>query len=166
MRTTLYSRDSNSLTRLCKEIYKNPGMALFCAFFSSPRYFTETLVVSDMKCLPAQTGFTVGVDATNFPEGESSFDFLFWGMSDSSITIPSCNGWYWNVLPAIMVGITLRFASFGIINSFSLQQQAKKSFWFQMRYQGSRELYMRVAIYCTCLLALFIATCVLVLRQA
>ena len=118
-----------------------------------------------MKCLPAQTGFTVGEDATNFPDGKSSFDSLSWAMNDSSVTDLSCNGWYWNALPAIFVGITLRFVSFGIINSFDQEQQAKKSFWFKMRHQGSRELYRSVIIYCTCLLILFVITCVLVLRQ-
>lgn len=141
-------------------------MGLFCAFFSSPRFFTETIIVSDMKCLPAQTGFTVAVDAINFPKEKSSFHVFSWGMNDSSVTDPSCSGWYWNVLPAVMVGITLRFAAFGVINSFNLEQQSKKSFWFRMRHQRTPELNRSVAIYCTCLLVLFIITAVLVLRKA
>ena len=161
----IHGASASPLFQHFPEMYKNPAMNLFCSFFSSPRFFTETLSVSDAKCLPSQSGFTVSTnpDSVNFPEGKSSFDMLFWGQNDLHITDAGCNGWYWNVWPALFVGLTLRYLSFGIINSFNLEMHAKKSFWFQLRHQGSSRLYLSVGIFCAVFVVMFTISAVLVL---
>jgi hypothetical protein len=138
---------------------------LFAAFFSPPRFFTEIIAVSDLKCLPPQSGFTQTNDATNFPEDQASFSFLSLGQNDSEVTDLSWNGWYWGVLPGFMVGLTVRFVAFGAINSLNRSKMAKKSFIFQLRNKGSLQLYSTVAAFFICLGGLIGVTSWLILRE-
>lgn len=138
---------------------------MFAAFFSPPRFFTEIIAVSDLKCLPPQSGFTQTDGAINFPEDQDSFSFLSLGQNDSNVTDISCGGWYWGVLPGFMVGLTVRFAAFGAINSSNRSKMAKKSFLFQLRNKGSLQLYLTVAAFFICLAGLIGATCWLILRE-
>jgi hypothetical protein len=123
------------------------------------------LAVSDLKCLPPQTGFTIGSNATSFPDDKSSFAFLSLGIHDSSVIDSDSNGWYWNVLPAFMIGLTVRFAGFGVINAFNRAEQAKKSFWFELRYKGSLMLYGSVVVFFLCLAGLCGVCTWLIFRQ-
>jgi Fe2+ transport system protein B len=45
----------------------------------------------------------------------------------------SCVGWYWSVLPAILIGITVRYMAIGSMHAFYRGQQTKKSLWFVIR---------------------------------
>jgi hypothetical protein len=123
------------------------------------------LAVSDLRCLPPQTGFTIAPTATEFPDDKSSFAFLSLGIHDSSVTDRDWHGWYWNVLPVFMIGLTVRFAGFGVINAFNRAEQAKKSIWFQLRYKGSFTLYGSVLLFLLCFVGLFGLCCWLILRQ-
>jgi ABC-type multidrug transport system ATPase subunit len=149
------------------EIYKegNAAIALVSAFFSPTRFFKETLIVSDQKCLPPQTGFTQAEDTYNFPQHLDSFSLIQMGQLDSSVNTPSCSGWYWGILPAVLVGFTVRFAALGCVNCLNRSQQAKKSFWFQLRHQGSVRLYASTALFCICLVVLVVLTSWTVLRS-
>lgn len=149
------------------DMYADDGVpkALFGAFFSPPRFFSEAIVVSEMKCLPPQTGFTQTDEATNFPVGEDSFSFLSIGQLDSNVTDFSCSGWYWGILPAFMVGLTIRFAAFGAINSLNRSKMAKKSFLFELRNKGTPRLYLAVLAYGLCLGGLIGVSCWLILRE-
>lgn len=146
-----------------EDIYESQAVALFSAFFSPPRFFTETLAVSDLKCLPSQTGFSVDADATSFPADKNSFYFVSLGQDDPYVTDQSWDGWYWNALPAFMVGLTVRFAAFGAINALNQSEQAKKPFMYRLIHKGSPGLYVKVVLFWLCLVGLIGVTCWLVL---
>mmetsp|Transcript_20466 Transcript_20466/g.33924 ORF Transcript_20466/g.33924 Transcript_20466/m.33924 type:complete len:1212 (+) Transcript_20466:224-3859(+) len=150
-----------------KDMYADDGTAkaLFAAFFSPPRFFTETIAVSDLKCLPPQTGFTQTDEAYNFPDGKDSFAWVSLGQNDSNVTDLSSNGWYWGILPGFLVGLTIRVVAFGAINSLNRAQMAKKSFLFQLRNKGSFSLYLSVAAFWLCLGGLIGVTCWMILRE-
>jgi hypothetical protein len=130
------------------DIYSGRAIALLSAFFAPPRFFTETLTVSDQKCLPSQTGFTIDKEnATDYESINDSFNQTQLGQLDPNLTNHSCGGWYWGVLPAVLVGVTIRFVAFGVIHIVNRGQLAKRSFWHQLRYKGNKGLYLTLALY-------------------
>ena len=38
----------------------------------------------------------------------------------------SCDGWYWSVIPVILIGITVRYLAIGAMHTFFRGQQSKK----------------------------------------
>ena len=116
-----------------------------------------------MKCLPSQTGFTIDADATSFPADKNSFYFVSLGQNDPNVTDQSWEGWYWNALPAFMVGLTVRFAAFGAINALNQSEQAKKPFMYRLIHKGSPGLYIKVVLFWLCMGGLIGVTCWLVL---
>jgi len=118
-----------------KVVYDSSVLAVVSALFSPSRFFVETAVVSDSKCLPSQTGFTVDrMIATDFPVEKDMFSLLSLGINDPYVSDYSCSGWYWNVLPAILAGLAVRFLGFGAINGFNRSVQSKKSLWHELRW--------------------------------
>jgi len=109
------------------DLYNSPALALFCGFFSPARYFTESLAVSEQRCLPAQSGFTQDA-APNFPPDGTSFSILGLAQNDSHVGNQTCDGWFWYVLPCIFAGLTVRVAAGGLIHVVGRSQQAKKSY--------------------------------------
>ena len=138
--------------------------ALFSAFVSTPRFFIETLVVSEYKCLPSQTGYTVSNKVSNFPEGEDSFAFVHLGRNDSEVNGLHCDGWYLGCIQAFFVGLTIRYAAFGAINCFGQSKQAKRSFYFELCNHGSTALYLTVSAYLVGLVGMIIFTSWIVVR--
>jgi len=93
------------------DIYSDNTIKQLSSFFSPGRYFIETMVVSEMKCLPSQTGFTVDRDATRFLPQGSSFSILGLAQDDIDVTERSCRGWSWGLFQAFSVGLIIRYAS-------------------------------------------------------
>eukprot|EP00588_Corethron_pennatum_P019915 CAMPEP_0194313112 /NCGR_PEP_ID=MMETSP0171-20130528/10006_1 /TAXON_ID=218684 /ORGANISM="Corethron pennatum, Strain L29A3" /LENGTH=1166 /DNA_ID=CAMNT_0039067921 /DNA_START=59 /DNA_END=3560 /DNA_ORIENTATION=+ len=54
-------------------IYESSFLNFISGFFAPARYFMESLLVSEFKCLPDQTGFTQTQEATDFPQEFQSF---------------------------------------------------------------------------------------------
>lgn len=111
-----------------KDLYASAETEIFSAFVSSPRFFIETMIVSEYQCLPVQSGFTVNaIDAPKFEMELNSFSLLGLGKNDNQISKLSCEGWWWFVLPSFMVGLTIRFVALGTLHITSRGKQAKQS---------------------------------------
>ena len=153
---------------LYPDIYNNAISGIFCGFFSPTRYFTESLAVSEHRCMPEQSGFTQSV-APNFPPDKTAFAILGLAQNDSSVGNRSCHGWFWYVLPGIVVGLTIRVMAGGLIHVVGRSQQAKKSFFVQMKEElkspGPKTGTLVFTLYLIILMALITTSSWLVLRQ-
>ena len=156
---------------LYEDIYSSPFIALFCGFFSPTRYFAEGLAVSEHRCMPVQSGFTQVVTnvTNNIPPDKNSFAILSLAQNDSTVIVPSCNGWFWYVLPALMVGLTIRIAAGGLIHVVGRAQQAKRPFFSEIRRELSsnerKTTLFSCALYCIVLLGSIAVSSWLILRK-
>ena len=92
-----------------KDIYRSQYIAVLVGLLSPSRFFTETLVVSDLLCLPEQFGFTKSADATfNY----SGLEKLQLAQLDHSLHVGAdqrtCKGWYWGHFRVFLVGLLVR----------------------------------------------------------
>jgi hypothetical protein len=153
---------------LYPDIYSNPIIGLFCGFFSPTRYFTESLAVSEHRCMPVQSGFTQSL-APNFPPDKTAFAILGLAQNDSSVGNRSCNGWFWYVLPAICVGLTVRLVAGGLIHVVGRSMQAKKDIrveiWDELKSPGPKTVTLVCISYMLLLGAMATASSWLILRQ-
>jgi hypothetical protein len=96
------------------EIYSGGIVEHLAAWFSVTRFFIEGLAVSEHRCLPEQSGWTVSEYSVNFDRNNTLMFFERFGYAhhDPNATLVSCNGFYWGVLPSVFVGITIRYAAF------------------------------------------------------
>ena len=96
-------------------------------FVSVTRYFIEALTATEQRCLPEQSGFTLRDNAFSFPMPFNSFNILSLAQQDiDNVTVQSCDGWYAYVLPCLFAGLTIRFATAGVIHMAGRAQQCKK----------------------------------------
>lgn len=86
-------------------LYNSKVVAIFAGLMSPMRYFVETLVVSDLRCLPEQYGFTKS-NSTKIPD--TALDVLHFAMDDESARYRSCDGWYYGALRLFVIGLMLR----------------------------------------------------------
>lgn len=153
---------------LYPDIYSNAIIGLFCGFFSPTRYFTESLAVSEHRCMPVQSGFPQ-YNAPNFPPDKTAFAILGLAQNDASVNNRSCEGWFWYVSPCIVVGITIRVLAGGLIHVVGRSQQAKKSFFVQIKDElqapGPKTSTMVFCLYTIVLIALISASSWLILRK-
>jgi len=142
-------------------IYARPFVKLLAGLLAPGRYFLETFVASDYKCLPSQYGFTFGDDATSFPAGAESFNVTGIGESDENIALQNCGGWYGAYLPAIFVGIFLRVLAGGMIHVVDRNKQSKTELRLSLK---DKSFLMGSIIYLTCILCSFGLAVFLVMR--
>ena len=95
-------------------------------WISPTRFFYEALAVGEYRCLPEQSGFTISEDATQRATNSSAFFVVGYAGHDPTATEFSCEGWYWGVLPSLLVGLTIRYAAAGAMHGFNRAQQTKK----------------------------------------
>jgi uncharacterized membrane protein YidH (DUF202 family) len=57
----------------------------------------------------------------------SSTSFLHLAQNDPNVVERTFQGWYWGVLPAFMVGLTIRVLAGGLIHVSDRSKQAKRS---------------------------------------
>ena len=77
---------------------------------SPARYFIETMIVSDLRCLPGQYGYTD--DSFN----RTSYDLIGLALGDKvNATRQSCNGWYWGFPRILAVSLSIRILSLILI---------------------------------------------------
>ena len=112
---------------LVSELYDNVALQLLFGFVSVTRWFIEALTVTEQRCLPEQSGYTLRDNAFNFPMEFNSLNLISLAQNDiDNATEQSCNGWYAYVLPCLMAGLTIRFATAGVIHIAGRSQQCKK----------------------------------------
>lgn len=94
------------------QIYNNSKLASMVGILSPTRYFVETLLVSDAKCLPNQFGFTKSSNAEF-----TAFDILGLAQNDKDNTQQEdCHGWYYACPRLFTTGLMLRVLSLLMIN--------------------------------------------------
>lgn len=128
-------------------IYTAPYYEVIAGIISPLRFFSESLIVSEYRCLPEQSGFTFDPNiATNITNAESSFMTLGFALRDSDTVIQrSCNGWFWGALPFFMVGLMLRVISCALMHVQDRGPQAKKPFLQELRRSDNVcKSYMKV----------------------
>lgn len=163
-----------------KKLYANPALAVFSGFVSPLRFFVEGFAVSEAKCLPEQSGYTVDANSFTYPEFNASWpyskDLTYMARTDLDTAITqSCDGWFWWVPAAFAVGITVRIVGGVAINFSGRSQQGKKSFRteivddFRKCRAGSRptsQSFILISILVFLLFAGFFAlSCWLILRE-
>jgi hypothetical protein len=116
----------------------NDLLALFSGFVAPTRYFIEGLTVAEYRCLPEQSGYTQTAAAINFPQELNSFALLGLAQNDSSVREQSCSGWYWGALPALLVGLTIRWVAAGAIHVSERSKQAKKPLLKEMKHEAGQ----------------------------
>lgn len=128
-----------------EDIYEGRGIvAILSGLFSPARFFIETMVVSDQRCLPPQTGFTMTKEATMLPL--TSFDIVHEAQLDKQeVTIQSCNGWHWAMLPLFLVGLSVRGTSWALINIVQRNRQCKESFLTELRNDRRKKILAIIA---------------------
>ncbi len=86
-----------------EDLYSSNAMAITAGLLSPIRFFVEGYLVSDLRCLPEQYGFT-----TTSPIPVTVFKYLHLAVADQSVMKRSCNGWHYGELRMFTVGLTLR----------------------------------------------------------
>lgn len=147
------------------ETYRVGGIQeLFSGLVSPMRFFVEMNAVSESRCLPEQTGYTLGVNATGFPAKYSTMALLGFGINDlENATRQNSNGWYTSVIPAICVGLCMRVLGLGAIHACGRSQQIKKSIWYDI--SKSPQVKYCAILFTTCTVMLFALTSFLILRH-
>ena len=95
------------------------------------------MCVSEAKCFPVQSGYTVSLNAFNFPNFKESYSYwyelTYMAHTDIEDALThECEGWYWWVPAAIVVGLLIRLAGCIAINFSDRSKQGKKSLWTEL----------------------------------
>eukprot|EP00529_Nitzschia_sp_RCC80_P002293 CAMPEP_0113480212 /NCGR_PEP_ID=MMETSP0014_2-20120614/21752_1 /TAXON_ID=2857 /ORGANISM="Nitzschia sp." /LENGTH=1932 /DNA_ID=CAMNT_0000373621 /DNA_START=203 /DNA_END=6001 /DNA_ORIENTATION=- /assembly_acc=CAM_ASM_000159 len=138
------------------QIYEGGFSEIFAGWISPTRFFYEAIAVGEYRCLPEQSGYTILPSSVNRQSNTSFTILLGYAGHDFNAVRWSCGGWYWSVLPAILIGITVRYLAVGSMHAFYRGQQTKKSLWFVMR--KSKRVTMVVVAYFLVFCGLFAVT--------
>lgn len=111
------------------DIYNSKFWQVFCGILSPCRFFIEALAVVESRCLPVQSGFTnFGPNFRGEALQAASFQITGQALNDfGTVTLRSYEGWYWGALPALVVGLLIRWVAAGSIHVSDRSKQAKKS---------------------------------------
>lgn len=118
-----------------KEFYDNGFLGFLAGIFPVNRYALEQLIVSEQRCLMQQSGFAIEVGAANFPLEANSYNVIGYAQHDFNTVIEqSCNGWYWSILPAILVGLTIRLVAGAAIHCTNRGRCGQKSLLYALTH--------------------------------
>lgn len=110
-----------------REIYDQAGMKEYLAGWISPtRFFFEALTVGELRCMPEQSGYTIEPNSYNRRSNDTMISIMGYAGHDLNAVRWSCSGWYWSVIPVILIGITVRYVAIGAMHACFRAQQAKK----------------------------------------
>lgn len=118
---------------LYEAIYEGGFLPVFAGWVAPTRFFYEALTVGEYRCLPVQSGFTIPDSAENRQWNTSMMVNLGYAGNDPPATLRSCSGWYWSVVPAILIGITVRYMAILAMHGFGRAQQTKKPLLHMMK---------------------------------
>lgn len=143
-----------------RDIYSDKFIEFIASFFSPPRYFIETMMVSEFRVLPSQTGMTLQADmAPGLPFNVMDDVFKIGQKDMPNASTQSYNGWYQLFLAPFLVGLTVRFLGAVLINSCNRSQQAKSSFLTELKSSTFYRIniFILVALFLICfLLSLYV----------
>jgi len=145
-----------------RSIYEGGFLQAFTGWMAPSRFFIEAIGVSEYRCYPEQSGFTAGDNSSNYRFENSTYAQSGLALHDPNVLIYSCDGWYWSVLPVILVGITLRFLALGAMYGFYRAQQTKKPLVVELK--NSQKMRLKVIAFTVVFLILFIVTTVIMFR--
>lgn len=141
---------------LYQSIYDRGGLQeIFAGWIAPTRFFYEAIAVGEYRCLPEQSGFTISSNATSRAWNTSALAVVGYAGHDPTASQVSCDGWYWGALPALCVGLTIRYAANLSMHAFSRAQQTKKPLMCVMK--NDKQVFGRVILYVLwlcCLIAL------------
>jgi hypothetical protein len=135
-------------------IYEGGIEEHIAAWLSPTRFFIEGLAVGEHRCLPPQSGWTVADDSVNFDRDYTLMrtEQVSYAMHDPNATIPSCEGYYWGLLPSFCVGLTIRYAAFMAMHIFNRAPQTKKPLLFELKRSMELRMYAFLSLACLFLL--------------
>ena len=147
-----------------QQIYEEGGVKELLAGWISPtRYFFEALAVGEYRCLPEQSGFTIETDSLNRLSNSTMMSAIGYAGHDLNAVHRSCGGWYWSVVPVILIGLTVRYVAIGAMHACFRAQQAKKPLMYVMK--RDRSVAIITILYCFGFAALFSVTTWLFIRD-
>jgi len=150
-----------------KAIYNTKVITFISGMFSSSRHLAETMLVSQLRTLPQQSGWTL---QKPFPDSiidqfeNINFDYkkyknLFAVQSLAQTNMPDASiqshfGWYHQILPPFLVGLTVRLGGALLIHTCNRSQQAKTSIISELK----RNVPYRIEIFVIlcCLVSFFV----------
>lgn len=147
-----------------QEIYVEGGFKeVFAGWISPTRFFYEALAVGEYRCLPEQSGYTIEETSVNRQANSSMTVVLGYAGHDYGAVRWSCNGWYWSVVPALLIGLTIRYLAIGAMHTMYRGQQTKEPLTSVMR--RNRRVALVALLYCLGFAILFILTTWLFIRD-
>jgi len=144
------------------DIYDKKISAFISGMFSASRHFIETMLVSELRTLPPQSGFSLQVDnlvsldgiIANFGVDTPDFRLLnaFNAVNLAQHDMPeasyqSNSGWYNQILPPFFVGLTIRFGGALLINTCNRPQQSKTSIISELKRSVSYRIEICVLLF-------------------
>jgi len=144
------------------DIYDKKISAFISGMFSASRHFIETMLVSELRTLPPQSGFSLQVDnlvsldgiIANFGVDTPDYRLLnaFNAANLAQHDMPeasyqSNSGWYKQILPPLLVGLTIRFGGALLINTCNRSQQAKTSIISELKRSVSYRIEICVLLF-------------------
>jgi ABC-type multidrug transport system ATPase subunit len=139
------------------QIYEEGGFKeVFAGWISPTRFFYEALAVGEYRCLPEQSGYTIEETSVNRQANSSMTIALGYAGHDYNAVRWSCNGWYWSVIPVLLIGFTIRYLAIGAMHAFYRGQQTKKPLLYVMR--RSRRVATTALVYSIGFVGLFAIT--------
>ncbi|KAL3921731.1 MAG: hypothetical protein SGILL_002591 [Bacillariaceae sp.] len=146
------------------QIYEEGGFKeVFAGWISPTRFFYEALAVGEYRCLPEQSGYTIEETSVNRQANSSMTVILGYAGHDYNAVRWSCSGWYWSVLPVLLIGFTIRYLAIGAMHTFYRGQQTKQPLLYVIR--RSRRVAITALLYFLAFAALFSITTWLFVRD-
>ena len=136
--------------------------ALVAGLFTPSRFFTESLAVGELRTLSEQHGFTNYTVLAN--ENDPDSKYVSFGFNQTSLGLldphtyeQSRGGWYWAVVPSLLVGLTVRLAAFIALHLKNRKQMLKPPIYKKATTKSARMEKCSLIL----LLILFITSCAL-----
>jgi len=127
---------------LFQDIYSNKVTEFIAGMFSAARFYAETMIVSELRALPPQSGYTIseeirlnaGAAGVSGSDEVNAFNILGLAQNDvDNVSIQSSSGWYQQMLPPFLVGLTVRFLGVLLLHACNRPEQAKSSILTEMK---------------------------------
>jgi hypothetical protein len=139
--------------------------------------------ISEARCLPIQSGYALSSNAKSYRMFHRDYPYYLgltyfghigqYNSVDKKALVQSCDGWFWWVPAAFLIGITIRVLGCIAINFAERSKQGKKSVTEEVRNdcqnrqrtQIMHSFVLKSLVVIFVLLVLIIVSCWLILRE-